>query len=205
MKKIPLAFVITFFWCGLYAQQPKIISDCTITYAVTDPDKTEKDTIATSIIYIRGKDIRVDFISHEFSQSIFYNDNSGNATILKIIGKSKYISNYNSDEWKNKNEMYKGVTVSVTGKTKQILNYNCKEAQLTLKNGKVYTVYFIPFLLPSVRENPFEFKDVPGFILEYQLQSGENNKILFTTTSINFNPVPSVQFEIPKTGYRILH
>ena len=60
--------------------------------------------------------------------------------------------------------------------TKKILDYTCKKAVLTLKNGTDYTVYYVPWLVPSVNENPFEFKDVPGLVLEYE-SSANNEKV----------------------------
>ena len=172
---------------------------------LNDSGNTKQNGVAFSTVYIKGKDIRIDFINNSFSQTILYNGNSGNATILKTVGQSKYIANYTAEEWEKENEIYKGTTVSFTGNTKKILDYECKEAVLTLKNGKSYSVYFTPQLIPSVKGNPFEYKDVPGLILEYQIITDEKEKIFYTADNINFNPVPGAKFEIPKSGYRILH
>jgi len=140
-----------------------------------------------------------------FTQTIFYNGNLGNATILKTVGQSKYITNYTADEWEKENEVYKGSSVSFTNNTKKILNYDCKEAVITLKNGKSYSAYFTPRLIPMVKANPFAYNDVPGLILEYELLTDEKDKIFYTANNINFNPVPALKFEIPKSGYRIIH
>ncbi len=203
MKKLLLIPAVAFMSATLYAQQPKIISDAVISFAISNSNNSKQ--IGTKTIYIRGKDIRIDLISDMFSQTIFYNGNTGNATILKNVGQSKYISNYNADEWKKENEMYNGIAISFTGNTKKILDYTCKEAVLKLKNGNNYTVFYAPDILLSVTENPFEFKDIPGVILEYESSIKESEKIIYTADKINFNPVPSFQFEIPKTGYRVLH
>jgi len=189
----------------LFAQQAKIISDCTITFAITDSNTATQNSLGSKIIYIKGKDVRTDLISNSFTQTIFYNGKSGDVTILKTIGQSKYISFFNAEEWKKKNGMYSGTAVSLTGKTKNILNYECKEAVLTLTNGSAYIVYYIPSIIPSVVENEFEFKDVPGLILEYEASAKGGKKIIYQAQKLNFDPVPSFQFEIPKKGYRVLN
>jgi hypothetical protein len=58
--------------------------------------------------------------------------------------------------------------------------------------------------MPSVTENIFQFKDVPGLILEYESTIKDNQKITYTATQIDFNPVPLAQFELPKEEYRVL-
>ncbi|HEY1870965.1 MAG TPA: hypothetical protein VGG71_07900 [Chitinophagaceae bacterium] len=205
MKKLILILTVFFFRTALYAQQPKVISNCTIFFSVSDSSASEQNNMGSKIIYIKGKDIRVDLKSNMFSQTIFNNGNTGNVTILKTIGQSKYISNYTADEWQKENEIYNHLTVSFTGDTKNILNYECKQAMLKLKNGSTYSVYYAPALMPSVTENQFEFKNIPGLILEYESLTTGNEEISYIAKKIDFNPVPALQFEIPKTGYRILH
>ena len=205
MKKMKSILMIAFLPAILFAQQPKIVSDATISFSVSNSSASGRSALGTKTIYVKGKDVKVDLLSNTFRQTIFYNSNTGSATILKEVGQSKYISNYTADEWKKANEMYNGITVSFTSETKKILDYNCKQAILKLKNGNTYTLYYTSDIIPSVTENPFEFKDVPGLVLEYESSLSGNEKIIYTANSINFNPVPSLEFEIPKKGYRILH
>ena len=206
MKKLLLIPTAVFFHAHAVPQVPKIISDCTISYSVTTVGAQNPTEFsgAAKTIYIRGREIRSDLSSDHINQTIFYNSNTGQATVLKEVGQSKYISQYNAAEWEKENEMYRVTGFSLTGATKKILNYDCKEAVLQLKNGKTYTIYFTPDIIPSITENPFEFKDVPGFVLKYE-SSMQDKKLEYTATKINFDPVPAYQFEIPKTGYRILH
>lgn len=194
-----------FPFVDLNAQQAKIIGDCTISYLLSRSDKTDQVSTANTTVYIKGKEIRVDFINNSFSQTIFYNGNLGNATILKTVGQSKYIANYTAEEWQKENEIYKDATVSFTNNTKKILDYECKEAVITLKNGKSYSAYFTPKLEPTVKVNPFANEHIPGLILEYELLTDEKDKIFYRANSMNFNPVPAGKFEIPKSGYRVIH
>lgn len=205
MRKLLLTVFICFIFLQSFSQQ-KIISDLTVTFAVTNTDASAKNDLssASKIIYLRGKQLRVDLNSNTFNQSIFYNENTGEATVLKSIGDSKYISNYSAQQWKNENSVYDGLKISYTGNTKKILNYDCKEAILELKNGTKYSVYYVPDIMPSVTENDFQFKTVPGLVLQYQTTI-RNEKVEYTATKINFDPVPAFHFEIPKSGYKVLN
>ncbi|HVX27699.1 MAG TPA: hypothetical protein VHB70_15210 [Parafilimonas sp.] len=204
MKNLTLILLL-FSWFSSFSQQ-KIVSDCTIKYNVTNSNEGSKDNFenASKTVYIKGKESRVDLNSNTFNQTIFYDDNTGEATVLKSIGASKYISSYNANEWQKENAVYNGIKISITNSVKRILNYDCQEALLQLTNGNVYTVYYLPGVLPSVTENNFEFKIVPGLVLQYET-SLHNQKIIYTASYLNFDPVPAFKFEIPKSGYKILH
>jgi GLPGLI family protein len=204
MRKI-LTSIFLLFACICRSQQSKIVSDCTITYAINSSNATQQSNLGTKTVYVKAKDIRTDLVSKTFSQTIFYNSNTGNATVLKTVGDSKYISSYTAEEWKKLNAINEGASIEFSQNTKTILNYQCKEAILTLSNGNMYTIYFIPDIKLSVSENPFQFKNVPGLVLQYEAAINNNEKVIYTAIKIDYNPVPALQFEIPKTGYRVLH
>jgi GLPGLI family protein len=206
MKNLVIILLLSVIVCKSFSQQPKIVSDCTIIYSVSNADADSKNDFkdASKTIYISGKQIRIDINSNAFSQTIFYNDNTGEVTVLKNIGATKYMSTYNAADWQKENNVYKGIKISLTNNRKKILGYDCKEAILQLQNGNTYTVYYIPGVVPSVTENDFEFKKVPGLVLQYEA-SINNEKIRYTATYLNFDPVPAFKFEIPKSGYKILN
>jgi GLPGLI family protein len=206
MKNPLLTFLILTFALASFSQQRKIISDCTISYTVSNTDLNSRNAFENTVktIFISGKQIRIDLKSTAFSQTIFYNDNTGEATVLKSIGESKYISNYSAAEWQKENAVYHDIKIIFTKNIKKILGYNCKEAVLQLKNGSKYMVYYVPDIILSVTENNFEFKNVPGLILQYET-SAHDKKIVYTANQLSFDPVPAFRFEIPKSGYKILN
>ncbi|MEK7198521.1 MAG: hypothetical protein AAB212_01175, partial [Bacteroidota bacterium] len=59
-------------------------------------------------------------------------------------------------------------------------------------------------IIPSVREFEYEFKDIPGFVLEFESQEAQSKKIRYTATKINLAPVQASKFDVPKSGYRLL-
>jgi len=129
---------------------------------------------------------------------------SGTAVILKEVGSEKYKSVYTAEQWKNENKRFDGFKITTTNEKKTILGYESRKIIVSLKDGNTYSMYYTTSITPSITENPYQFKDIPGFVLEYETSLGGNAKITYTATIINFNPVPASKFEIPSTGYRLL-
>lgn len=202
--KFIISILLVCCCAGAKAQAPKIIADGTITFSIFQTIDGHQNLSGKKIVYLKGKFIRTDLITPKFSQTVFYDSREGKATVLKNIGQSKYISYYSDDEWKIKNEMFKNDTLSLTGMSKSILNYNCQEAELKLTNGNIYTIYFTTEFMPSIDENPYEFNNVPGLVLEYKSTEKNGNEIIYVAEKIDFDPVPTAQFEISEKGYRLL-
>jgi GLPGLI family protein len=193
-----------------FAQQQRVVAECTIVYAMS-VDSTSSDTSlsdnlksATKTIFIKGNNSRVDIASTAFSQSIFYDKAKSSAIVIREIGSNKFITKLDSVQWLQEKQEFDSMVTTITKDTKKILGYDCKKAQLQLKNGKVYTVFFTPTLLPSVKEIDYEFKDIPGLVLAYQVASPSGKKINYTATKFNLSPVPASKFDVPKSGYRVL-
>lgn len=184
------------------AQTAKTIGDCTVSYSVSSNDASLKNT--TKTFFLKGKLSRVDIENPSYTQSTIYDAVSGSAVILKELGGNKYLYNLTAAQWAEKNKDFEGLTVSLQADTKNILGYECKKAVITLQNGTVTTVYYATTIIPSVAENPFQFKGIPGFVLEYESEISSGKKITYTAIKINFNPVAASLFEIPKSGYRVM-
>jgi len=200
-----LLFIISFRLSN--AQNQLAIGDCTVTYSVTGSNAETNENLAgtAKTLYIKGRKSRIDMFGNNYKQSVIYDNETGTAVILKEIGAEKYISTFSSDEWKKENKQFEGLTVTLTNETKTILGYECKKAVVHLKNGSYYNIYYAPAIMPSASENPYQFKDIQGFVLQYETYSNKNSSgITYTATIINFNPVPASRFQIPSSGYRIL-
>lgn len=203
LKIVILLFAIS---TKAFAQQPKIIGDCTVTFKISgaDPGVNENLRGSSKTLYIKGHKTRVDISSSNINQTTIYDSNTGVAVILKEVGANKYMSTLDAAKWEQQNKKYDGMTISSTNETKTILGYECKKIVATLKNGNSFTIYYAPAIIPSAIENPYEFKNIPGFVLEYEMPGEKGNKINFSAIQISFSPVPASKFDIPKTGYRIL-
>lgn len=192
--------------------QTRVVAECTVTYAikVNNEDAFDKDALALlkqsfKTVYIKGNHSRSDLISPSFSQSFIYNKASGDAAILREIGANKFLTKMNAAEWAKQNDKFSDLTIQYTDERKVILGYDCKKAIIQLKDGSTFSVFYAANIVPSVKEFEYQFKEIPGFVLEYEARDGYTQKIIYTATKINLNPVPGGRFDIPTTGYRLLN
>jgi len=189
-----------------FGQEQKVVGDCTVTFSIAGNNASVNSDLAGAIktFYIRGKLTRVDISSPAYDQSVIYDNGTGNAVILQQVGANKYMSHLTPEKWNQKNSYYQGIKFDFTGDTKTILGYECKKGSAQLKNGSVFTFYYATGILPSATENPYQFKDIPGFVLEYEIaDKNGSSKITYTATKINFSPVPASKFDIPTSGYLV--
>jgi len=189
------------------AQMQKVVGDCMVTYTVSvDSSGTSKSSLAntTKIFYVRGRKSRTDLMSPAFTQSVIYDNSTGTAIILREMGGNKYMSTFTAEKWKEQNKQYDGMSVTLANDTKNILGYECKKAIAKLKDGTTFSVFYAPGIIPQTSENSYEFQNIPGFVLQYETSGNNGQKIIFTATAINLDPVPYSKFEIPTSGYRML-
>ncbi len=195
----------------LTASAQRVVADCTVTYAIsteagnTDKDVTESLKASTKTVYIKGNDSRTDLVSPTFTQTLLYNKNTGNAVILREFGNNKFMTKLDNAKWAAENKKYEGMSVSLSPtETKTILGYECKKAVIQMKDGSSFTLFYATAIVPSVKEFEYQFKDVPGFVLEFESQEADSKKIKYTATKINLAPVQASRFEVPTNGYRLL-
>ena len=205
MKKIIIFFgLILFLFLQLNAQQ-RTVAECTINYSITTDSSNSNPISATKkVVYIKGNDSRTDIISSSLSQTIFYDKTSGNAVVLREFGNNKIMTKLTKSQWLEKNKKFDGISISLISDKKNILGYECKKATLQTKEGSVVTVFYATAIIPSVKEFEYEFKDVPGLVLEYETVE-DGKQIKYTATKINLSPVQTSKFDIPTSGYRILN
>lgn len=205
MKRSLLVVIAISFDLFALAQTQKIVSDCTVTYSVNSNDNNKIYNGATKTVYIKGVNCRSDLTSQSFSQSVIYNQNTSDAVILRTVGENKYITKLNAEQWRQQNKDFEGMKlILLTSETKTILGYECKKAIATLTNNHTYNIWYAAAIKPTVQENPYQFKDVPGFVMEYEMESGAS-KITYTATKINLSPLPASTFNIPTSGYKELN
>ncbi len=192
--------------------QQRVVADCTVTFAIsTDESNTDKTVVeslkaSTKTVYIRANDSRTDLVSPSFTQTLIYSKTSGTAVILREFGNNKFMTRLDNSQWLEENKKYEGMKVSFdAGEKKTILGYDCKKAILQLKDNSSLTLYYATTIVPSVKEFEFQFREIPGFVLEFESRDTEGKKIKYTATKINLSPVPASKFDIPTSGYRILN
>ncbi len=208
MKRLILLLLFVTLANALFSQQ-RIIAECTITYNIAVSDTvslTMQNALKASskTVYVKGNESRVDLVSPAFSQSVIYDKTEGTATILREFGSNKFISTLDNDKWIEVNKQFDGLSIETTEEHKTILGYDCVKAFLHLKDSSIYTVYYTPSIIPSVKEFEYQFKDISGLVLSYEALGTKGEKLTYTASKVNLSPVPANVFSIPSSGYRVL-
>jgi GLPGLI family protein len=191
--------------------QPKIISECTVVYELSvqetkaDPEFVNSLKGSVKTLYIKGSKSRSDLISSNYTLTTFFDSKTDTTVVLRELGKAKYMSYLSPQKKEEQNRKFEDISFTKTGETKTILGYECTKVVAKLKDGSSYNVYYANTIIPSNLDYEFQFKNIPGFVLEYETESEDGKtKIIYTATKITLTPVPAAKFELPKTGYRIL-
>lgn len=191
----------------MVAAQQRIVAECTVVYKVESQDAAGASVRekATKTVYIKSNNARIDLVAPSYTQSTIYNKTTSTASVLRSFGEDKYMTPLNTKQWRSLNAPLDSIQIQITGDSTTILDYSCKKAVLKLKDGALVIVYFTAAIIPSVREYEYMFKDIPGFVLGYEMIDAAGIKTAFRATQINFyNPVSASKFDLPAKGYRII-
>jgi GLPGLI family protein len=211
MKKAALFILIIINSFIASAQEPKVISDCTVLFDVSvENDKADAEVVksmigSTKVLYIKGSKSRSDLITPRFKQITFFDEKSDSTIILRELGNSKYITYLSGAKRQEKNKKYAGVQFTNTGEKKVILGYECSKVVAKLTDGSTFNVFYTTSIVPANKEYEYQFRDLPGFVLEYEEEpEGRKAKIKYSATQITLVPVPVAKFDLPTSGYRVL-
>lgn len=187
----------------------KRITEGTISYDIVintgeaDPKIADMFDGAVSMVYLKANKSRSELVSSLGTQSTIVDGKTGNATVLKEYGETKYMITMTADNWKESNQKYEGVSFTYLEEYKEILGYKCQKAIGKLKDGSEFTVYYTPDLVPENKDFQYANKGLPGLAMEYESSLGKI-KMVYTVSKISFNIVPASKFDLPKTGFRVM-
>ncbi len=199
--------MICFLSFHLTFAQQRIVAECTVVYKVESQDASDASMQqkATKTVYIKSNNARIDLVAPAYSQTTLFNKTTATATVLRAFGDDKYMTPLNGQQWRKVNAGLDSIQMQITGDSISILDYTCKKALLQLKDGTQVIVFFTPAIIPSVREYEYMFKDIPGFVLGYEMKDKDGRKTIFSATQINlYNPVAASRFDIPTKEYRLI-
>ena len=209
-KLIIIALMFSVYFRGI-AQEAKLISECTVFFDVSvegtkvDPRVAKSMAGTTKVLYIKGTKSRSDLLTPGFKQTTFADSKTDSTIILRELGSTKYISYLRESKKKEQNKKYEGIQFNNTSEKKTILGYMCKKVVAKLTNGSAYNVFYTPSITTSNKEYEYQFKDLPGLVLEYEEESEDGKtKIKYSAIKITLDPVPDAKFDLPKSGYRII-
>ncbi len=193
--------IVCFFSCIAFQldAQTKVIGECAITYDIHQVGRMG-DTIyvGQKQVFIKGNGCKTILKTPEMVQTLIFNTQQDSAIILKEIGLNKLLqyikytplSSVNLVASKKKDSMI------------NILDYPCESITLTWSDGTAMEVIYTNSVIPTVTVYEQAFKEIPGLVLAYQLNTKEGNQILYKATKIDLSPITLNVFEINKGLYQ---
>lgn len=206
---INVLFYTLFLLSGATVMAQKKVSELTLVYDASistgsaEPKMADALDGATTSVYIKGSMSRSEMTSALFSSTTIHDAKTGNAVVLREVSGQKLLIRMTAANWAEKNKRYNGISFSNTTETKTIAGYHCTKAVAKLADGTSFTVYYTTDIIPENKDYDYQFRNLNGLPLEYELVQG-NLRIKYTVSRINLNPVPASKFDIPKSGYREL-
>jgi GLPGLI family protein len=207
MKKQIFILLISLVGGVMGAEAQRKVSELSLTYDASISSGSKEPKMADALdghnksIYIKGNMSRAEMVSALFSSATIHDSKTGSSVVLKEVSGQKLLIRMTAENWAENNKRYEGITFTNTNETKTIAGYNCIKAVAKLPDGTNFTVYYTPDIVPENKEYDYQFKNLNGLPLEYELVQGKLT-IKYTVSKINMNPVPASKFDIPKTGYR---
>lgn len=193
----------TFGWAQKKVSELTLVYNAAITTGSKEPRLGDAFDGSTTTVSIKGSLSRSEMVSALASFTTIHDSRSGSSVILQEVSGQKILIRMTADNWKDKNKRYEGITFNNTNETKTIAGYQCIKAIAKMKDGANFTVYYTDEIIPENMEFNYQFKNLDGLPLEYELQQGSVT-INYTVTSLSLNAVPASKFDIPKSGYREL-
>ncbi|MCX8018989.1 MAG: DUF4412 domain-containing protein [Chitinophagaceae bacterium] len=210
MKNIKFHMLFLFgLMFSVYMEAQRRLTEATITYNILintsngNPQAADVLDGATSVIYLKGNSSRSEMISSLGTQATLIDGKTGEVTVLKVYGDQKYMIKMTPEEWKSFNKKYEGITFTYLDEYKTIAGYKCQKAIGKMSDSTTFTVFFTRELQPVNKDFQYIHKNLPGLAMEYEASLGKT-QVIYTVSSINFNPVPLSKFDLPKSGYRIM-
>jgi len=207
MKKRIIILFVGLVGMLMTAQAQRKVSELTLVYDASISSGSKEPKMADALdghnktIYVKGNMSRAEMVSALFSSATIHDSKTGSSVVLKEVSGQKLLIRMTAENWAENNKRYEGITFTNTNETKTIAGYNCIKAVAKLPDGTNFTVYYTPDIVPENKEYDYQFKNLNGLPLEYELVQGKLT-IKYTVSKINMNPVPASKFDIPKTGYR---
>jgi len=206
MKKFIGIILFTISFAGIGFSQKKVseltlVYDASISTGSNQPKMADAFDGATTTVYIKGNLSRSEMVSALFSSTTIHDSKTGSAVILREVSGQKLLIRMSPENWQEKNRRYGGITFVNTNETKTIAGYKCIKAEAKLNDGSTFSVFYTPEIIPENKEYDYQFKNLNGLPLEYELTQ-RKLKIKYTVSKIDMNPVPASKFDIPKSGYR---
>lgn len=181
----------------------KLVYSMSVETGSGEPKMADMLDGATTTIYLKGKESRVELVSGLGTEASVYDESTGKGFILKDYSGQKLMITLSPEEWKANNAKYEGIVFDNTGETSVISGFSCRKAIAKLKNGTNFTVWYTTEVALHNKSYDPQFTTLPGLAVKYEMEAGKM-KLKFTLTNISYSAVPAAKFQAPKSGYRVM-
>ncbi len=179
--------------------QTKMVGECTINYDIHQIANTgDTSVIGQKHVYIKGNGCKTILKTPELTQTLIFNTQQDSAIILKEIGLNKLLQYIKYTSLSNSNL----VASKRNGTVSTILDYPCESITLSWADGTTMEVAYTTVIQPTVSVYEQAFKEIPGLVLAYQLNTKAGNQILYRATKVDLSPITLNVFEVNKEDYQ---
>ncbi len=182
--------------------QTKVVGECAVTYDIHQVS-TNGDTslVGQKQVYIKGNGCKTILKTPELTQTLIFNTQQDTAIILKEIGLNKLLQYI---KYASLNQVNL-VASKKNGLTSTILDYPCESITLTWADGTSMEVSYTNAILPTVTVYEQAFKEIPGLVLAYQLNTKSGSRIVYRANKVDLSPITLNVFEVNKESYQLIN
>lgn len=182
-------------------QEGKIAYKIEATKGVTDPIILNWLGKSSYAITIKGSMTRTDLKTESGATITIYDGKLKSGAMMNDYGAEKMLIRMTEEDLQDRDKNYVGMQVEYKDEKRTIAGYECQLALVKLKNGTTYRVFYAPALQFQNKQYDSPFHELPGFPLEYETEMGKAI-YKFVAQEVDFSSIPSILFDLPKTGYK---
>jgi hypothetical protein len=208
MKKLTTLFlsasaIIALSFTGSAEFEGKIVYSIDISGGNMPPQAKSMMAGSTATVYVKGDKARTEMnMGMQNTISIFDRKTNTSVTLMDVMG-----NKYKLKQETKKDEKKADVKTNITSETKTIAGYACKKAEVTMtdeKGAHTFNIWFTEEIsnhINTSHENGYQFKDIKGTPLEYEIQAQNGMTMKMTATSVSKEKVDDSKFIAPD-GYQ---
>jgi len=201
MKRFLLSML---FFAVIPSIAQKRFSEGTIEFKVaTFVDGIKIGEDARAVQMTKGGHLRSEMNSSIGKTITIFDAREGKGAVIRELGSQKILVPLNRENWAETNAKFQDLKYAFLKDSMELIGFKCSKANAMLKDSTVMNVFFTREISTENPEVDSQFGTLPGMVLEFSYTKG-NTMVVYTATSINFDPVPIQKFDVPSSGYRVL-
>lgn len=182
----------------------KRFSEGTIEFKVaTFVDGIKIGEDARAVQMTKGGHLRSEISSSIGKTITIFDAREGKGAVIRELGSQKILVPLNRENWAETNAKFQELTYAFLKDSMELIGFKCSKAIAQLKDSTVMNVFYTREISTENPEVDSQFGTLPGMVFEFSYTKG-NTTVVYTATSINFDPVPIQKFDVPSSGYRVL-